>query len=74
MIMKFIKPFALVVIVLLFLIFAIQNFESVTITLFNWSIKLPLVITAIVIYVLGMLTGGLLKSGLKRLGNLENKE
>ncbi len=72
--MKFIKTFALVVIVLLFIIFAIQNFESVTVTLFNWSIKLPLVITAIVIYVLGMLTGGLLKSGLKKLGNLEKKE
>lgn len=72
--MKFIKTFALVVMVLLFVIFAIQNFESVTITLFIWSIKLPLVITAIVIYVLGMLTGGILKSGLKKLGNLEKKE
>lgn len=72
--MKFIKTFALVVIVLLFVIFAVQNFESVTVTLFNWSIKLPLVITAIVIYVLGMLSGGLLKSGLRKLSNLEKKK
>ena len=65
--MKGIKTFLLVIIVLAFAIFTFQNFEKVTITIFKWGITLPLAFTLIAIYILGMLTGGLLWSNLKRL-------
>jgi uncharacterized integral membrane protein len=65
--MKQFKIFLLALIVIIFVVFAVQNFENVTIKLFNWGIKLPLAITTVVIYILGMFTGGLLWSNLKKL-------
>lgn len=65
--MKQFKLFLLAIIVIIFVVFAVQNFESVTIKLFNWGIKLPLAITTVAVYVLGMFTGGLLWSNLKKL-------
>ncbi len=65
--MKQVKLFFSVILFLLFIVFTFQNFENVTISFFKWSITLPLAITALGLYVLGMLTGGLLWSGLKKL-------
>ncbi|WP_108659159.1 hypothetical protein [Acuticoccus kandeliae] len=41
-------------------IFALQNFTSVTVTMLGLSLTLPLAVLALVIYLLGAVTGGVL--------------
>ena len=41
-------------------LFKFQNLEAATVSLFSFSVTLPVSILVIVIYVLGMLTGGFL--------------
>ena len=48
------------------LIFAVQNLQTVTIAFLGFSVSLPLALQAIVIYLLGMATGGSLWSLLRR--------
>jgi lipopolysaccharide assembly protein A len=40
------------------ILFKVQNLESVTVTLFAASVTLPVSVLVLLIYVLGMLTGG----------------
>ncbi len=42
------------------LMFKFQNLDMVTVTFLSWSASLPMAIWAIVIYVMGMVTGGAL--------------
>jgi uncharacterized integral membrane protein len=42
------------------ILFKVQNLETVTITLFSASVSMPVAVLVLLIYVLGMLTGGLL--------------
>lgn len=42
------------------ILFKIQNLESVTVSLFSASVTLPVSVLVLLIYVLGMLTGGFL--------------
>ena len=65
--MKKFKTFLLAVIVIIFVVFAVQNFETVKIKLFSWGVSLPLAMLTVAIYILGMFTGGLLWSNLKKL-------
>ncbi|MGK2862092.1 MAG: hypothetical protein ACSLE0_09180 [Chitinophagaceae bacterium] len=65
--MKYVRMVLLMIIILSIIIFTFQNFGTVTIVFLKWEITLPLAFTAISIYVLGMFTGGLLWSGMKRL-------
>lgn len=51
----------------LVLLFAVQNLGGVTITLLTFSAKLPLALLVILVYVLGMATGGYLFSFLRGL-------
>lgn len=51
----------------LIVLFAVQNLGSVTITLFTFSAKLPLALLVILVYLLGMSTGGALFAALRRL-------
>jgi uncharacterized integral membrane protein len=46
------------VLVAAIVIFAIQNFQSVTVSFLNARMSAPLAILIIVIYLLGMVTGG----------------
>jgi uncharacterized integral membrane protein len=48
------------------IIFAAQNFETVTISFFRMNLSLPLSILAIVVYLLGAATGGSLFALLRR--------
>jgi uncharacterized integral membrane protein len=41
-------------------LFKVQNLETVTVSLFSASANLPVSLLVLLIYVLGMLTGGLL--------------
>ena len=68
------KKIILLLILAITLIFAAQNFESVTIRFLSWSIHLPIAVTLLGIYALGGITGGLLFSGLKKVVELDKKE
>jgi len=54
------------VFVAVLLILVVQNFQSTTLTFLGFSLRMPLAILAIVIYVLGMATGGSLWALLRR--------
>lgn len=41
-------------------LFKVQNLETVTVSLFSASVTLPVSVLVLLIYVLGMLTGGIL--------------
>jgi uncharacterized integral membrane protein len=55
--------------VALILLFSVQNLGNVTITLFTFSARLPLALLVVLVYLLGMSTGGyllaLLRSSVK---------
>ena len=48
------------------LIFVAQNFDTVTMTFLGFSARAPLALLAVIIYLLGMVTGGSLWSLLRR--------
>ncbi|MCK9914457.1 hypothetical protein MXD81_35400 [Microbacteriaceae bacterium K1510] len=48
------------------LIFAVQNLQTVTMSFLGVSLRLPMALMAIVVYLLGMATGGSLWSLLQR--------
>jgi len=61
--------FHLTVIVLLAaatIVFAVQNFENVTVTFLRLSARAPLALLVAIIYLLGMATGGSLLALLRR--------
>jgi lipopolysaccharide assembly protein A len=47
----------IILFVLAILIFAAQNFGSVTVAFLGFSVSAPLAVLAVIIYVLGMVTG-----------------
>ncbi len=65
--MKLLKRIVLVVIVLVIIIFSVQNSEIYILKLFNWRIELPVSLLVFLVYVLGMTTGGILFSVIKNL-------
>ncbi len=48
------------------IIFAAQNFETVTISFFRMNLRLPLAVQTIVVYLLGAATGGSVFALLRR--------
>lgn len=40
------------------IVFAAQNFQIVTMTFLGFSVRMPLALLAVIIYLLGMVTGG----------------
>ena len=48
------------------LLFAVQNFEIVTMSFLGFSARVPLALLVVAIYVLGMATGGSLLALLRR--------
>ncbi|MEI9924970.1 MAG: lipopolysaccharide assembly protein LapA domain-containing protein [Bradyrhizobium sp.] len=48
------------------LVFALQNFEIVTVSFFGFRLRAPLALLTIVVYVLGAATGGSLLALLRR--------
>jgi putative membrane protein len=48
------------------LVFAMQNLQTVTMAFLGFSVRLPLALQAVVIYLLGMVTGGSLLALLRR--------
>ncbi len=56
--MKLIHTGVVVILAIALAIFALQNLQSVTVAFLSFSITLPLAILFVVIYLLGMVTGG----------------
>lgn len=60
--MRWVHIAVIVILVAVIIIFAVQNFQSVTVTFLNFRISSPLAVLIAVIYLLGMATGGSLWS------------
>ncbi|HYN01529.1 MAG TPA: DUF1049 domain-containing protein [Vicinamibacteria bacterium] len=65
--MKYVYVALIVVIAGIVLLFKVQNLTSVTVSLFGASLTLPVSILVVSIYVLGMLTGGMVLALLRTL-------
>lgn len=72
--MRVIKKIFLAIFVILIIIFAVQNSNTITIEMFNWSVTLPLSILVILVYILGMTTGGIFFSVIKNLMDPAHKK
>ena len=64
--MRWIHLTVIVLFAVVTLVFALQNLQTVTIAFLGFSVSMPLALQAIVIYLLGMATGGSLWSLLRR--------
>jgi uncharacterized integral membrane protein len=58
--MRYVYIALIVLLTALVLAFKVQNLETVTVTLFSASMVLPVSVLVLLVYVLGMLTGGFL--------------
>lgn len=58
---------AIIVVAVLALIFIVQNFVSVPVKVFGLEVDLPLWLVMVVMFILGMLLGGVARTGVRRL-------
>jgi len=65
--MKYVYVALIVVFAGIVLLFKVQNLTSVTVSLFAASVTLPISVLVLSIYVLGMLTGGMVFALLRTL-------
>jgi putative membrane protein len=56
--MRWVHTAVIIVLAVAFLIFALQNLQSVTVAFLGFGITAPLAVLFLVIYLLGMATGG----------------
>lgn len=64
--MRVIYTVILILFVAAIAVFCVQNMETVSVAYLDWSASLPLPLLTLIIYVLGMLSGGTLLSLLRR--------
>ncbi len=68
--MRFIYATLLLLILVALGIFAVQNPESITLRFLNWSVTSPFALLAIIVYLLGMVSGwtvlGVIRRSLSR--------
>lgn len=58
--MRYLYMVLIAIVTAVVLLFKVQNMESATVSLFSMSMTMPLSILVLLVYVLGMLTGGML--------------
>ena len=58
--MRYVYMALIAILAAIIILFKVQNLESVTVSLFSASVTLPVSVLVVLIYVLGMLTGGFL--------------
>jgi uncharacterized integral membrane protein len=58
--MRYVYMALIAILAAVVILFKVQNLESVTVSLFAASVTLPVSVLVLLIYVLGMLTGGFL--------------
>jgi len=56
--MRWVNMAVIIIFVVVTLIFAAQNFQSVTVSFLNFRISAPHAILIAIVYLLGMITGG----------------
>lgn len=71
--MKTIKTILLIILFIIALLFAFQNFQTVKISFYQWSAEMPLSVAIIGIYIFGAVSGGILFSLLKKIVHLDKK-
>lgn len=71
--MRLIKTFLLLLLIVVAVIFTIQNMEIVKLSFLNFHLEIPLSFASVAIYILGALSGGLVFSLLKKL-TIEDSE
>jgi putative membrane protein len=64
--MRWVYLIVIIVFVAAIVLFAIQNRELVTMSLLGFSVRAPLAVMAVIVYVLGAITGGSLFALLRR--------
>jgi lipopolysaccharide assembly protein A len=64
--MRYVHIAIIVLLTVLVLAFKVQNLQSVTVEFFAFSVTMPVTLLIVLVYVLGMFTGGSLWSLLKR--------
>lgn len=65
--MRIVKKMFLILFLILIVIFSVQNSQTISIDFFNWSVKLPVSVIIILVYILGMTTGGIISSVIRSL-------
>lgn len=58
--MRYVYMALIAILAAVIILFKVQNLESVTVSLFSASVTLPVSVLVLLIYLLGMLTGGFL--------------
>ncbi len=58
--MRYVYMALIAILAAIIILFKVQNLEAVTVSLFAASVTLPVSVLVLLIYVLGMLTGGFL--------------
>jgi putative membrane protein len=64
--MRWVHIAVVIVFVIAIIVFAAQNFQVTTVSFLGFSVRAPLALLVVVIYLLGMVTGGSLWSLLRR--------
>ena len=64
--MRYVHIAVIVLLTALILMFKLQNLQSVTLQFLSFSVSMPVTMLLLVVYVLGMFTGGSVWSLLKR--------
>ena len=70
--MRIIKSILILLFVVAFTAFTVQNMKIVSINFLNWHMKMPLSILSVLIYVLGAVSGGILFKTIKSLSTKPN--
>lgn len=75
--MRWLNTVVIVILGATMLLFAVQNFQSVTVSFLTMRMNTPLALLIVLVYVLGMLTGGslwaLIKWALEEAGHTSGK-
>jgi uncharacterized integral membrane protein len=64
--MRWVHVAVIVIFVVAIIIFAAQNFQPVTMSFLGFSVRAPLAVLTVVVYLIGMVTGGSLWSLLRK--------
>jgi uncharacterized integral membrane protein len=64
--MRWVHAAVITIFVVAIIIFAVQNFQVVTMSFLGFSVRPPLALLAVVVYLVGMVTGGSLWSLLRK--------
>ncbi len=62
-----------IVVLVLAVIFIAQNTNTANITILTWDIDIPMWIVLVVMFILGMLLGGAVRGGIRKLRGVDSK-